>query len=246
MRLAVRVAVLLFCSHTVVAMHSGNQLLSIPDSLGNLTQLTDLDLLCVPLSLSRRVRFNATTTFSGNRLSYLPDSFCHLTRLTALMLQCAPLCVTVCCHTLYVPRAQLQSLDVPPRLDRQSDAVDRADSGVRVAVISSHLSLYDVRVVAMVSNNKLESLPDSFGNLCFLTKVELRCVRHAAVSLAIASSSSVGVVVALSDNRLTRLPDSFGNLILLTELDVSCVSPRSVPFRTPCCLRGASCSARTS
>ena len=72
-------------------MFSGNQLTSLPDSFGSLTQLTTLYLQCVSLSSSppccRATRcVRVVVVFSENQLTFLPDAFTHLAQLTTLYL----------------------------------------------------------------------------------------------------------------------------------------------------------------
>ena len=79
-----------------VAVFSGNQLASLPDSFANLTQLTTLKLQCVSPSSSpprrratRCVRcVRVVVEFSKNKLTSLPDSFGNLPQLAWLDLGC--------------------------------------------------------------------------------------------------------------------------------------------------------------
>ena len=77
-------------------VYSWNTLKSLPDSFGNLTQLTELYLQCVSPSLSSLRRgvtccvrcVRVVVVFRGNKLTSLPDSFVNLTQLTELNLLC--------------------------------------------------------------------------------------------------------------------------------------------------------------
>ena len=86
------------CVHRVrvVVVFSDNQLTSLPDWFGNLTQLTTLVLRYVsPSSWPSRRRVTrcvrcvcVVVMFSDNELTSLPDSIANLTQLTTLDLRC--------------------------------------------------------------------------------------------------------------------------------------------------------------
>jgi leucine-rich repeat protein SHOC2 len=151
-----------------------NQLTSLPDSIGNLINLTHLDLGCHPNA-------NAILTnmdWQVNLLANLPDSIGNLTSLTHLNLE----------------GNQLTSLP--------------GSIGNLVNLTSLNLEV-----------NQLTSLPGSIGNLVNLTSLNLE--RNQLTSLPESIGSLVNLTsLNLERNQLTSLPESIGNLVSLTSLNL--------------------------
>ena len=80
---------------------SNNQLTTLPDSLGMLTQLTNFDVWYVWLSsLSSRSR-GVIVVFSNNQLAFLPDWLGNLTQLIWLGASCVSSSASTLCQCVH-------------------------------------------------------------------------------------------------------------------------------------------------
>jgi internalin A len=161
---------------------SGNRLADLPDWLGNLISLTDLDL-------------------SGNRLIALPDSLGNLTSLTKLDL------------------SSNQLIALPDSLGNLTSLTDLDLSSNQLIALPDSLGNLTSLTGLDLSSNQLIALPNSLGNLTSLTDLDLSANQLADLP------DSLGNLTALTDldlgtNQLTALPDSLGNLTALSALRV--------------------------
>ncbi|MBN8656841.1 MAG: leucine-rich repeat domain-containing protein, partial [Anaerolineae bacterium] len=159
---------------------SSNKLTTLPESLGQLTQLTYLDisdnkLTSLPLSLGQLTQLTELN-LSYNKLTALPDSLGQLTQLTDLNLS----------------SNQLTAL--PDSLGQLTHLTSLKLSSNKLTTLPDSLGQLTQLTKLDLSSNKLTTLPDSLGQLTQLTKLDL------------------------SNNKLTTLPDSLGQLTQLKSL----------------------------
>ena len=161
---------------------SGNQLTTVPDSIGQLTSLTQL-------------------TLSGNQLATVPDSIGQLTSLTELYLSGNLLA------TVPDSIGQLTSLTTLYLHDNLLATVPNS-----IGQLTSLTTLY-------LHNNQLTTVPDSIGQLTSLTTLYLHDNQLATVPDSISQLTSL-TTLYLDGNQLTTVPDSIGRLTSLTRLDL--------------------------
>ncbi|KAI8905798.1 hypothetical protein BC831DRAFT_439566, partial [Entophlyctis helioformis] len=187
----------------------GNQLTQLPESIGNLTQLTVLDL-------------------GGNQLTQLPDWIDNLTKLTVLW--------SVWIHKSTVLSVLLTEWDGQgskwqqahttarvhwqPHPTGQASGMDRNLGGNKLTQLPDWIDNLTQLTVLYLGGNKLTQLPDwidnlttdcaSIGNLTQLTVlVFVEC-----------AADRVGCAGIWVTNKLTQLPDWIDNLTQLTVLDL--------------------------
>ena len=160
----------------------GNPLASLPESIGQLTKLTELN-LC------------------NNQLASLPESIGQLTKLTKLILNN---------NNLATPPESIGQLASLTRLDLRDNQLASLPQSIEQLTSLTILDLENNRLVSLpksigqftkltwlfLSSNQLFSLPESIGQLTMLTELNL------------------------CNNELAFLPDSIGQLTMLTELNL--------------------------
>ncbi|KAG5184014.1 hypothetical protein JKP88DRAFT_348536 [Tribonema minus] len=204
---------------------------SLPESIGNLTALTSLDLSCCKVLSSLPPSFGnltALTTLSMRyceRLTELPDSFGNLTALTSLSL-------AICERLTSLPDS-FSNLTALTSLDLSSCSVLSSlppSFGNLTALTSLDLS------GNLFYRMTLRDLPDSFGNLTALKSLNLGEKLGGGCKSLMRLPKSFGNLTALttlsmcSCKRLTELPESFGDLTALTSLNLlACEALSSLP-----------------
>jgi internalin A len=167
------------------------QLTELPESIGQLKQLRELDLswdysdekqknqlTALPPSLGQLTQLTVLD-LSSNQLTSLPDSLGQLTQLTSLNLS----------------ENQLTSL--PPSLGQLTQLTSLNLSENQLTSLPPSLGQLTQLQTLNLSYNQLTSLPDSLGQLTQLTSLNL------------------------SENQLTSLPDSLGQLTQLQTINIS-------------------------
>ena len=160
-----------------------NQVSSLPPEIGNLTQLTKLHL-------------------SNNQLSSLPSEIENLTKLTSLSLSNNPLSslpseIFEFTNLIALDYRNNKLSSLPPDIFNLTDLTSLNLSGNQLSSLSSEIGNFTKLTSLNLDNNKLNSLPLEIFNLTSLT--ELR----------------------LSDNKLIKLPPEIVNLKNLEVLDLS-------------------------
>ena len=214
-----------------------NRLTAVPDSIGQLTQLTSLDLsdnrlATVPDSIGLLTQLTSLD-LSGNRLTTVPDSIGQLTQLTSLDLSDNRLTA--------VPDSigqltQLTSLDLSDnRLTTVPDSIGQLAQLTRLPLKSNQLTAVPDSVGQLtqlrklyLSKNSLTAVPDSIGQLTQLTELYLRSNQLTTVPDSIGQLTQL-TSLNISSNRLTAVPDSIGQLTQLTSLDLSNNQLTAVP-----------------
>ncbi|CCH53979.1 putative serine/threonine-protein kinase pats1 [Fibrisoma limi BUZ 3] len=159
-----------------------NQLTILPESIGQLTQLTrlslhDNQLAVLPESISQLTQLTSLS-LHDNQLAVLPESISQLTQLTELDLST---------NQLTVLPESIGQLNQLTRLDLHTNQLTVLPESIGQLTQLTRLDL---------SNNQLTDLPESIGQLTQLTELDL------------------------PNNQLTDLPESIGQLTQLTELDL--------------------------
>ncbi|GLJ40867.1 hypothetical protein SUGI_0845420 [Cryptomeria japonica] len=191
-----------------------DQLEWLPDSIGKLTSLVQLNL-------------------SENRIVILPSAIGGLTRLTKLDLHSNQL------HSLPDSIGELSSLTELDlrgnRLTKLPATIGNISTLVNLDVSSNHLSslpesigqLTNLKILS-IGNNEIEELPYTIGQCTAL--VELRADFNNLKALPEAVGKLVSLeVLTLHYNRVKNLPTTLASLASLKELDVSFNELESVP-----------------
>jgi internalin A len=183
-----------------------NQLNALPDSIGNLTSLIFLDLRNNKLNTLPDSIVNLTNlTFlylSSNQLNALPDSIVNLTSLTFL----------------YLSSNQLNAL--PELLGNLTNLTYLDLSSNQLNALPELLGNLTNLTYLDLSSNQLNALPESIGNLTSLTFLDLRNNQLNALPESIGNLTNL-TFLDLRGSQLNTLPDSIGNLTKLTNLDLS-------------------------
>jgi internalin A len=162
---------------------SGNQLTAVPEPVGNLTALTWLDL-------------------SGNQLTAVPESVGNLTALTWLDL------------------SGNQLIAVPESVGNLTALARLGLGGNQLTAVPDWVGNPGTLSVLDLSGNQLTAVPESVGNLTALTTLDLGGNQLTAVPDWVGNLAAL-TWLDLSGNQLTAVPESVGNLTALTTLDLS-------------------------
>jgi leucine-rich repeat protein SHOC2 len=162
---------------------SHNQLTSLPESIGNLSNLTWLKL-------------------GKNKLTSLPESIGSLSNLT----------------NLYLEDNQLTSL--PESVGNLYNLTELNLKGNQLTSLPESIgNLYNLTELNLKGNH-LTSLPESISKLSNLTELNLSNHQLTSLPESIGNLSSLGCL-DLSHNQLTNLPESISNLSSLMRLDLT-------------------------
>ncbi len=186
-----------------------NQLTTLPDNIGQLTQLTTLDL-------------------SFNKLTKLPDTIGQLTQLTKLNLGD---------HQLTAVPDSIGQLTKLTELDLSHNTTStifllllgkNPDTSRPHTILPDSIGQLTQLTTLDLSFNKLTKLPKTIGQLTQLT--ELKSIGNTLAEVP----DSIGELIKLTrlylmDNQLTELPDSIGQLTKLTALYLSDNKLTTVP-----------------
>jgi len=198
----------------IVLNLSGLNLTTLPESLGNLSNLTYLglsrnQLTTVPESLGNLS--NLTRLYlDQNQLTTVPESLGNLSNLTLLHLD------------------QNQLTTVPESLGNLSNLTELFLSQNRLTTIPESLGNLSKLTQLSLYQNQLTTLPDSLGNLSNLTLLYLYQNQLTTLPESLGNLSKL-TELYLHQNQLTTIPESLGNLSNLTELDLSDNQLTTVP-----------------
>ena len=192
----------------------GNRLTSVPESLGNLTSLTMLDLkgnrlTSVPESLGNLTGLTMLD-LKGNRLTSVPESLGNLTGLTDLDL------------------SGNQLTSVPEWLGNLTGLTMLDLKGNRLTSVPEWLGNLTGLTDLDLNGNQLTSLPGWLGNLTALTRLGLGGSQLASVPEWLGNLTGL-TDLGLSGNQLASVPEWLGNLTGLTDLDLNRNQLTSVP-----------------
>lgn len=192
----------------------GNRIEALPESIGNLVNLVELNLgdnqlTSVPASIGRLTALTRVD-LDRNRISALPGSIGRLSRLVRLELFANRL------TDLPASTARLHALT---RLD-----LGRNPLGALPAPVTELTGLTRLDM----SNTGLTELPDSIGRLANLVHLGLDSNRLSSLPLSIAALTKLNRL-NLNRNRFTELPEHIGALTELIRLDAENNKLRALP-----------------
>jgi Leucine-rich repeat (LRR) protein len=222
---------------------SGNVLKMLPQNIGNLSLLEDLNLGMVNLGFRMNLLTSLPTTFSNltnlkrldlssNQLSILPFGMNNLTNLEYLdlkqnQLPDFPSSLTKCNslrylnlngnNLIFIPETvgDLTSL-VELRLD--NNFFNRFDKKIKL-LPESIGKLVNLKILTL-RDNVIESLPSSIGNLKNLELLDLRDNLLSSLPESICSMPKL-TYLDLKTNELASLPRCFEKMISITDLNLS-------------------------
>ena len=191
-----------------------SQLVSLPESIGELSQLTQLyvrhsPLTSLPESIGELSQL-AELNVSYNQLTSLPESIGELSQLTELNVSCS----------------QLTSL--PESIGELSRLTELNVSNNQLTSLSESISKLSQLKELNVSNNQLTSLPDSIGTLSQLTSLCIGTLGLQEVPYWIRQLPKLDLL-SLRGNPLTTLPDWLGNMQKFCYLDISGLQLTAIP-----------------
>ncbi|MDP3531817.1 MAG: leucine-rich repeat domain-containing protein [Alphaproteobacteria bacterium] len=183
-----------------------NQLAGLPESFGNLTNLTGLDLhnnqlISLPESFGNLIKLK-TLRLSRTELTSLPNSLGNLTQLTSLNLS----------------NNQLQNL--PDSFDNLKQLTSLNLSDNQFQNLPDSFDNLKQLTSLNLSDNQLQNLPDSFDNLKQLTSLDLSDNQFEKLPESFSNLIKLKIL-DLSNNKFEKLPESFSNLIKLYTLYLS-------------------------
>ena len=183
---------------------SRNKLTALSESIGRLTQLQELNLYSnqltvLPESIGRLSQLE-TLDLNGNQLTSLPESIGRLTKLQDLDLANNKLTA--------LPESIRQLLQLQKL---------RLTANEFTALPESILQLTELQYLALGRGNQLSRLPDSFGQLNELQYLYLGNNQLAALPESIGQLAQLQYL-NLRSNQLTGLPESMRKLTRLEKL----------------------------
>ncbi|MBW4658134.1 MAG: leucine-rich repeat domain-containing protein [Drouetiella hepatica Uher 2000/2452] len=205
---------------------SGLQLTTVPESLGNLVNLTTLylyenQLATVPEFLGNLVNLRMLFLYN-NQLTTVPESLGNLVNLTMLSLSNNQLTTVpeslgnlVNLIELYLFNNQLTT--VPESLSNLVNLTELFLSKNQLTTVPESLGNLVNLTVLFLSNNQLTTVPESLGNLKNLRALNLYNNQLTTVPQSLGNLVNL-TVLFLYNNQLTTVPQSLGNLVNLTAL----------------------------
>ena len=181
----------------------GNQLTALPETLGNLTALTTLrlggnQLTALPETLGSLTALTELR-LGGNQLTSLPETLGNLTALTELRLD----------------GNQLMAL--PETLGNLTALTALGLGGNRLTGLPETLGNLTALTTLGLGRNRLTSLPEALGNLTALTALRLDGNQLIALPETLGNLTAL-TTLRLDGNQLMALPETLGNLTALTAL----------------------------
>ncbi len=222
---------------------SGNILKSLPQNIGNLTLLEDLNLGMVNIGFRMNLLTSLPASFSdlinlrrldlsSNQLSILPNGMSNLTNLEYIdlkqnQLPDFPTTLTKCKLLRYLNLNGNNLISIPEavgdlsfleelRLD--NNFFNRFDKKIKL-VPESIGKLANLRVLTL-RDNVIESLPSSIGNLKNLELLDIRDNLLSSLPESICSLTKL-TYLDLKTNELASLPRCFETMNSITDLNLS-------------------------
>ena len=193
---------------------SGDSLTSLPESIGNLTNLQTLriwgkSLTTLPESIGSLINLQSLG-IGGDSLTTLPESIGNLTNLQKLDISYSSF------TTLPESIGNLTNLQ---KLD-----ISRTSLTTLPDWIGNLTNLQELGI----SGDSLTSLPESIGNLNNLQSLDIRYTSLTTLPESIGNLTNLQSLY-ISGNPLTTLPESIGNLTNLKKLNLSGLTLDAIP-----------------
>jgi len=184
-----------------------NQLTTLPERIGNLTALTSLDLNHNQLTtLPEQIGNLTALTFlnlSNNQLTTLPERIGNLTALTSLDL------------------GSNQLTTIPEQIGNLTALTSLDFDGNQLTTILEQIGNLTALTFLNLSNNQLTTIPEQIENLTALTFLILSNNQLTTIPEQIGNLTALKALY-LDGNQLTSLPDSiFTNSARTSEIDIS-------------------------
>jgi internalin A len=182
---------------------AGNQLTTVPDWIGQLTNLTELylwnnQLTTVPDSIGQLT--NLTKLYLGNnQLTSVPEAIGQLTNLTKL----------------YLTGNQLTT--VPDWIGQLTNLTELYLTGNQLTAVPEAIGQLTNLTKLSLAVNQLTRVPEGIGQLTNLTELALKENQLTSVPEAIGQFTNL-TKLSLAVNQLKRVPEGIGQLTNLTEL----------------------------
>ncbi len=180
-----------------------NQLTTLPDTIGELTQLTTLHL-------------------NGNHLTTLPDTIGELTQLTSLHLRynhltTLPDTIGELTQLTYLNLRYNQLTTLPDTIRQltQLTTLDLQDN--QLTTLPDTIGELTQLTTLHLTGNQLTTLPDTISELTQLTSLDLSTNQLTTLPDTIRQLTQL-TSLHLQSNQLTTLPDTIGQLTQLTAL----------------------------
>ena len=216
-------------NHVTKLTMNANQLTSLPESIGQLQQLSDLNLqfnqlTSLPESIGQLQQLSHLD-LQSNQLTSLPESIGQLQQLSHLDLQSNQLTslpesigqLQQLSH-LYIGRNKLTSL---PESFGHLQELQTLDLGFnRLTSLSWSLGNLQKLYSLYLENNQLTSLPETLGHLQQLRDLFLASNQLTAIPEPLCKLQKLANL-NLDSNQLTSLPETLSNLQGLEGLDLS-------------------------
>ncbi len=181
---------------------SCNQLTHIPESIGNLTDLTWLKL---GGNKSDRDEFGSRTDELDwalfNKIKIIPESIGNLTKLTSLNL------------------GSNQLTTLPDSIGNLTQLTSLNVSSNQLTTIPDAIGNLTKLTSLDLSENYLHNIPESIGSLTNLTHARFSCNQINIIPDRISNLSNL-TLLSLRDNKICLLPEKFGSLSKLTDLNL--------------------------
>jgi internalin A len=198
----------------LTSLHFSGYLRALPESIGNLTNLTTLDLWknqlrALPESIGNLTNLTSLALWNS-QLRALPESIGNLTNLTALDLSSSQL------RALPESIGNLTNLTTLDLWENQLNALPESIGNLTNV---TYISLW---------KNQLRALPESIGNLTNLTTLDLGSNQLNALPESIDNLTNL-TSLDLGSNQLKALPESIGQLRNLTSLNLGSNQLNALP-----------------
>ncbi|MEG4026615.1 leucine-rich repeat domain-containing protein [Microcoleus sp. S13C4] len=184
----------------------GNRITVIPEDLGKLSNLTQLDLMSnqitqIPEALGKLSNLTQLDLMS-NQITQIPEALGKLSNLTQLHL------------------SDNQITSIPEDLGQLSNLTQLDLMSNQITSIPEDLGQLSNLTKLYLSNNQITSIPEALGKLSNLTELKLWKNQITSIPEALGKLSNLKEL-NLWDNQITSIPEALGKLSNLTELDLS-------------------------
>jgi internalin A len=193
---------------------NNNRMTALPDSIGQLTCLTSLDLSnnklkALPESIGKLTNLTSLN-LSKNKLKALPESIGKLTNLT----------------DLYLSKNKLKAL--PESIGQLTNLTDLYLWNNQLMALPESVGQLTNLTSLVLGDNQLTALPESIGQLTNLTSLDSSYNQLTVLPDSIGQLNQLTHLI-LWNNKLKQLPDSLGQIINLEVIQLNINELDSLP-----------------